>query len=149
MIEVKNKYDFTVEELTDILNNTPIKVDLDTNEAVAEYIIQALNVNKIIKEHQNSLKSRLQKFADYKEPNPTVEIKRTVDRGSPYHLILIRNADNQKMFECDARTVAFYAYDPMLGKPHKGILSEKKPTPTDIANVCEFLGDVNGWGTFQ
>ena len=149
MIEVENKYDFTVDELTDILNNTPIRVDHDTNEVVANYIIQALNVNKIIKKHQNPLKSRLQDFAEYKEPNPTVEINRMVDRESPYHLILIRNADNQKIFECDARTVAFYAYDPMLGKPHKGILSEKKPTPTDIANVCKFLGDVNGWGTFQ
>ena len=35
MIKVDNKYDFTVEELTDILNNTPIAVDMSTNAAVA------------------------------------------------------------------------------------------------------------------
>jgi hypothetical protein len=145
MIEVENKYDFTVDELTDILNNTPIRVDHDTNEVVANYIIQALNINRIIKEQK---RERI-----CKDPvvlgNPTVEISRIVDRGSPYHLILTRNENNQKVFECDARTVAFYAYDPMLGKPHKGILSEKKPTPTDIANICEFMGDINGWGDFQ
>ena len=49
MIKVENRYDFSVEELTEILENTPIKVDLDTNAAVAEYIIQALNANAIIK----------------------------------------------------------------------------------------------------
>ncbi len=145
MIRVENAYDFTVEELTDILENTPIAVDMSTNAEAANYIIQALNINRIIKEQNGE---RI-----CKDPvelrNPTVEISRIVDRGSPYHLILIRNENNQKMFECDARTVAFYAYDPMLGKPHKGILSERKPTPTDIANVCESLGDVNGWGTFQ
>lgn len=145
MIEVENKYDFTVDELTDILNNTPIRVDHDTNEVVANYIIQALNINRIIKEQK---RERI-----CKDPvvlrNPTVEISRIVDRGSPYHMILTRNENNQKVFECDARTVAFYAYDPMLGKPHKGILSEKKPTPTDIANICEFMGDINGWGDFQ
>lgn len=145
MIEVENKYDFTVDELTDILNNTPIRVDHDTNEVVANYIIQALNINRIIKEQK---RERI-----CKDPvvlrNPTVEISRIVDRGSPYHMILTRNENNQKVFECDARTVAFYAYDPMLGKPHKGILSEKKPSPTDIANICEFMGDINGWGDFQ
>lgn len=145
MIEVENKYDFTVDELTDILNNTPIRVDHDTNEVVANYIIQALNINRIIKEHN---RERI-----CKDPvvlrNPTVEISRIVDRGSPYHMILTRNENNQKVFECDARTVAFYAYDPMLGKPHKGILSEKKPAPSDIANICEFMGDINGWGSFQ
>lgn len=145
MIEVENKYDFTVDELTDILNNTPIRVDHDTNEVVANYIIQALNINRIIKEQK---RERI-----CKDPvvlrNPTVEISRIVDRGSPYHLILTRNENNQKVFESDARTVAFFAYDPMLGKPHKGILSEKKPTPTDIANICEFMGDINGWGSFQ
>lgn len=149
MIKVENKYDFTVGELTDILNQTPIQVDLSTNEAVAEYIIQALNINRIIKEHRNSLTPHLKDLAENKKSGQAVEINRSPDRGSPYHLLLLRNEDNQKMFECDARTVAFYAYDPMLGKPHKGILSEKKPNPSDIANVCEFLGDVNGWGTFQ
>lgn len=145
MIKVENKYDFTVDELTDILNNTPIKVDLDTNDAVAEYIIQALNVNRIIKEQS------VERIC--KEPvvlrNPTVEISRTFDRGSPYHLIITKNQDDSKVFECDARSIAFYAYDPLLGKPHKGIITEKKPTPNDIANICEFLGDINGWGAIQ
>lgn len=152
MIKVENKYDFTVEELTDILSNTPIKVDHDTNYVVAEYIIQALNINKIIKDYKNPPRS----FRDIKRclensgcEKKTVDIDRPVDRGSPYHLIITKNQDNSKLFECDARSIAFYAYDPLLGKPHKAILTEKKPTPTDIANVCEYLGDINGWGTFQ
>lgn len=152
MIKVENKYDFTVEELTDILSNTPIKVDHDTNDVVAEYIIQALNINKIIKDFKSPTRS----FRDIKRysensgcPKQTVEINRPVDRGSPYHLIITKNQDNSKVFETDARSIAFYAYDPLLGKPHKGILTEKKPTPKDIANVCEYLGDINGWGTFQ
>lgn len=146
MIRIENAYDFTVEELADILDNTPIKVDLDTNTAVAEYIIQALNINAIIKSREGEPKI-------CKDPivvrNPVIEINRPIDRGSPYHLILTRNENNQKVFECDARTVAFFAYDPILGEPHKGILSEKKPTPSDIANICEFMGDINGWGSFQ
>ena len=149
MIKVENKYDFTVDELTDILEKTPIRVDLDTNAAVAEYIIQALNVNRIIKKSQNLLKEQLMNSGEYNEPKPTVEINRTIDRGSPYHLILLRNTDNKKVFECEARTVAFYAYDELLGRPHKGILSEQKPTTRDIANVCELLGDIRDWGTFQ
>ena len=148
MIEVENKYDFTVEELTDILNDTPIKVDYDTNAAVAEYIIRALNINAIVKEHLNATDSKR-----CTDPvvirKPLVEINRSEGRGSPYHLMILRNADNSKLFECDARSIAFYAYDPLLGKPHKAILTEQKPTPRDIANVCELLGDVNGWGTFQ
>lgn len=148
MIKVENMYDITVEEMTDILNNTPIKVDLDTNSAVAEYIIQAININRIIKNHQNPVKRRLEERAPI-EVKQMVEINRPVDRGSPYHMILLRNYDGKKIFECDARTVAFYAYDPVLGKPHKGILSEQKPKPTDIANICELLGSVNDWGTFQ
>ena len=149
MIKVENKYDFTVDELTDILDQTPIRVDLDTNAAVAEYIIQALNVNRIIKKSQNLLKEKLMNSDEYKEPKPTVEINRTIGKGSPYHLILLRNADNKKIFECDARTVAFYAYDEFLGRPHKGLVSEQKPKPSDIANVCELLGDIRDWGTFQ
>jgi hypothetical protein len=136
MIKVENKYDFTVEELTDILNNTPIAVDMSTNAAVAEYIIQALNINRIIKSAHGTISGT--------EPSKTVYHK-----DAPYHLVILRNRDDAKVFECDARTVAFYAYDPLLGKPHKGILSEQKPKPTDIANVCELLGDINGWGTFQ
>lgn len=138
MIEVENKYDFTVEELTDILENTPIKVDLDTNEAVARYIIQALNTNRIIKMFHGELTD---------EPNAE---KRMVDhRDAPYHLTIKRNKDEKTLFESDTRTIAFYAYDPLSGMPYKGIVSEQKPNPTDIANVCELLGDIRSWGTFQ
>lgn len=133
MIEVENKYDFTVEELTDILENTPIRVDLDTNKAVARYIIQALNTNRIVKMFRGEI-----------EDNQTV-----YHRDAPYHLTVTRNKDGKTLFENDARTVAFYAYDPLNGMPHKGIVSEQKPTPTDIANVCELLGDIRSWGTFQ
>lgn len=134
MIEVKNKYDFTVEELTDILNNTPIKVDFDTNEAVAKYIIQALNINAIIK----GVIPRKENGTDY-----------AYHKDAPYHIEIVRNNDSKKLFACDARTIAFYAYDPLFSKAHKAILSEKKPNPTEIANVCEYLSDVNGWGMFQ
>lgn len=127
MIEVENKYDFTVEEMTDILEQTPIAVDMSTNEAVAKYIIQALNVNRIIKQSESAKKAYT----------------------APYHLLIVRNKDGKKMFDVDARTIAFYAGDPMQGRPYKGILSEQKPKPTDIANICELMGDINGWGTFQ
>lgn len=130
MIKVENRYDFSVEELTEILENTPIKVDFDTNAAVAEYIIQALNANAIIKRALGMETSFYHKDA-------------------PYHILINRNSDGKRMFECDARTIAFYACDPVQGRPHKGIVSEKKPMPTDIANISELLGNVNGWGIFQ
>ena len=138
MIKVENNYDFSVEELTDILNNTPIKVDFDTNEAVAEYIIQALNVNAIIK---RSLGMHTAVEATV-APN-------VYHKDAPYHILITKNKDGKRMFECDARTIAFFAYDPMQGKPHKAILAEQKPTPTDVSNICELLGDINGWGTMQ
>jgi hypothetical protein len=127
VIEVENKYDFSVEELTDILEQTPIAVEMSTNEAVAKYIIQALNINRIIK---------------FSNSGETVHT-------APYHLEIVRNKDGKKMFASDARTIAFYAYDPAAGRPYKVIISEEKPKPTDIANVCELLGDINSWGTFQ
>lgn len=128
MIEVENKYDFTVEELTDILEQTPIAVDMSTNEEVAKYIIQALNVNRIIKSNKNGA---------------TVY-------SAPYHLEIVRNKDGKRMFVTDARSIAFFACDPASsGRPYKAIISEVKPKPTDIANICELLGDINGWGSFQ
>ncbi len=139
MIRVKNDYDFTVEELTDILENTPIKADLDTNAAVAEYIIQALNINRIVKKATGSFM-----ISDKQENEATV-----YHRDAPYHIEIKRNKDGKQMFACNARTIAFFAYDPLLGKPHKAILAEQKPTATDIANVCELLGDVREWGTMQ
>lgn len=138
MIEVENKYDFTVEELTDILENTPIKVDLDTNEAVARYIVQALNTNRIIKMFRGEI-----------EDNPNAEKRTVYHRDAPYHMTVRRNKDGKTLFDSDTRTIAFYAYDPLSGIPHKGIVSEQKPAPTDIANVCEMLGDIRNWGTFQ
>ena len=132
MIEVKNKYDFTVEELTDILDNTPIKVDLGTNEVVAKYIIQALNINAIIKGFQKSESD-----------------DRAYHVSAPYHVEIVENETDKRLFSCDARTVAFYAYDPLQGKPHKVIISKNKPTPIEIASVCEHISDVNGWGTVQ
>lgn len=141
MIEVENKYDFTVEELVDILNQTPIGIEVSTNEDVAKYIIQALNVNAIIKKSLGVGTAESQKA--------TNASKTVYHKDAPYHVLITKNKDGKRMFECDARTVAFYACDPAQGRPHKGLISEKKPTPTDIANVCELLGDVNGWGTFQ
>lgn len=134
MIEVKNRYDFTVEELTDILNNTPIKVDLGTNDEVAKYIIQALNINAIIKGVHKSASEK---------------VDRAYHVGAPYHVEIVENETNKRLFSCDARTVAFYAYDPLQGKPHKVIISQNKPTPIEIASVCEHISDVNGWGTVQ
>jgi hypothetical protein len=141
MIKLENRYDFSVEELTEILENTPIKVDLDTNASVAEYIIQALNANAIIK---RALGMETSVYHKATNGEPTVYPK-----DAPYHILINRNRDGKRMFECDARTIAFYACDPVQGRPHKGIVSEKKPMPTDIANISELLGNVNGWGTFQ
>lgn len=149
MIKVDNEYDFTVDELTDILENTPLIADIDSNKSVAEYIIQSLNINRIIKESQSAKRAVVCKQPVVEE-KPTIEINRTEYRGSPYHLIITKNEDNNaKVFECDARSIAFYAYDPLLGKPHKAILCEQTPTPTDIANISEYLGSINGWGTLQ
>ncbi len=141
MIAVENKYDFTVEELEDILNQTPIGIEVSTNEDVAKYIIQALNVNAIIKRSLG-----MNTTAEKKATNGLPPV---YHKDAPYHVLITKNKDGKRMFECDARTVAFYACDPAQGRPHKVLLSERKPTPTNIANVCELLGDVNGWGTFQ
>jgi hypothetical protein len=137
MIEVENKYDFTVEEMTDILEQTPIAVD-GRSEQMAKYIIQALNTNRIIKRFHGEI-----------EDNPNAENRTVYHRDAPYHLTVTRNKDGKTLFESDTRTIAFYAYDPLSGMPHKGIVSEQKPNPTDIANVCELLGDIRSWGTFQ
>lgn len=140
MIKVENKYDFTVNELTDILDQTPIRVDLDTNAAVAEYIIQALNVNRIIKEREGIV---------FENPKIERDTNLCYDHRAPFHLLILRNKDNRKIFDADVRTIAFYAYDECLGRPHKGIVSEEKPKPSDIANICELLGDIRDWGIFQ
>ena len=144
MINVENKYDFTVKELTDILKETPI--DCSSDEEIAKYIVQALNINRIIKEHTGEENV-------FEDPvisrKAVVEINRTENRGAPYHIIVTKNRDNSKIFESDARFIAFYAYDPLSGRPHKGVVSEVKPKPTDIVNICELLGATNDWGTFQ
>lgn len=142
MIEVENKYDFTVEELTDILEQTPIRVDLDTNEAVAKYIIQALNVNRIIKESKNP---RAEAFRKKENPEPD---KTAFEPETPYSLV-VKRRDGSVAFRCPAYTLAFYVYDPIAGRAKKGLISQEKPTARDIANISELLGNVNGWGTMQ
>lgn len=152
MIRVENAYDFTVEELTDILENTPIAVDMSTNEAVAEYIIQALNINSIVKKSlvmETTVDQKTTKGSPDVNQTKTDGSKKVYHKNAPYYIRIERNKDGKRLFECDARTIAFFAYDPFAGKPHKAILSEQKPTATDIANVCELLGEINGWGTMQ
>lgn len=140
MITVNNKYDFTVEELTEILNNLPESIVIThCNDKLAEYIIQALNVNRIIKEH----------LGVKTDENKTEGERKVYPREVPYHLQIVRNRDGRVLYENDARTIAFYAYDPIKGKGQKALISQKKPTPSDVANVSEYLGSLHDWGTMQ